>query len=486
MPAKKRKIIKRKVAKSDVKKIPKVPIAKPNINLSPYDIVTLVQQKFRQDMDADNINIQRRQAELAAERKAITSPEFQKALDANTKSLMSLQQEMEMFKHEQQRQQIESQRAFQQSPEFREMQLKLVQIEERANHANEMQRAENERMQANIIREIQSSQEAYNQRLEKAQLERETRIISDMNERFDKFQDEKAKLDTRAMEQKGELHAKGLKRTKDAAQKAANETAKVKVQTENLNEMIEVTKQENENIKRQAYLDELRTKGAENAKKVGEARAQQELEQERLEREIDYEKRRQKSLLESEIVAKQSKQIIDDLQGHIQQLKKSDPISRLTGDPSLIEVDLFMLGEERKRYEEAQRNLAMTRVHQHAMLDMNKEVDALATEIKNSGQGITFTKLYDKDPDSIVRAMGDLVQLRQGRGELTKNLSSIFPAIQTKLNDIEQRSQALASREQQFESEKSDLLNQVRDTNVMYQRALRENESLKQQVGFPS
>ena len=191
---------------------------------------------------------------------------------------MSLQQEMEMLKHEQQRQQVEAQRAFQQSPEFREMQLKLIQIEERANHANEMQRAENERMQANIIREIQSSQEAYNQRLEKAQLERETRIISDMNERLDKFEDEKAKLDARAMEQKGELHAKGLKRTKDAAQKAANETAKVKVQTENLNEMIEVTKQENENIKRQAYLDELRTKGAENAKKVGEARAQQELE----------------------------------------------------------------------------------------------------------------------------------------------------------------------------------------------------------------
>ena len=84
-------------------------------------------------------------------------------------------------------------------------------------------------MQANIIREIQSSQEAYNERLERAQLERETKIISDMNERFDRFQDEKAKLDTRAMEQKGELHAKGLKRTKDAAQKAANETAKVKV-----------------------------------------------------------------------------------------------------------------------------------------------------------------------------------------------------------------------------------------------------------------
>ena len=145
-----------------------------------------------------------------------------------------------------------------------------------------------------------------------------------------------------------------------------------------------------------------------------------------------------------------------------------------------------MLGEERKRYEEAQRNLAMTRVHQHATLDMNKEVDALATEIKNSGQGITFSKLYDKDPDSIVRAMGNLVQLRQGREELTKNLSSIFPAIQTKLNDIEQRSQALASREQQFESEKSDLLNQVRDTNVMYQRALQENASLKQQLGMPS
>ena len=126
MPAKKKKIIKRKVAKSDVRRIPKMPTVKPNLNISPFDVANMVQQRFRQDMEADNINIQRRQTELAAERKAIESPEFQKALDANTKSLMSLQQEMQMFKHEQQRQQVEAQRAFQQSPEFREMQLKLA------------------------------------------------------------------------------------------------------------------------------------------------------------------------------------------------------------------------------------------------------------------------------------------------------------------------------------------------------------------------
>ena len=488
MPAKK-KIIKRKVKKSDVKRIPKIPNVKPNLNISPFDLANMVQQKFRQDMDADNTRIQQRQKELQAKKKVIQSPEYQKALDENTKSLMSLQHEMAMFKQEQERSIIEAQRAFQNSPEFREMQLKQVQLQEQLNHANEMQRVESERMQANIIREIQSSQEAYSQRLEKAQLERETKLMKQMNDRWDKFEDEQAKLVTRKMEQKGEIHAQGLKKTQKEAQKTANETAKVRVETEQLDEQIKITKEQNQNIIRQAYLNELQRIGAENAKKIGEERAQQELEKQRLEREIEYEKRHQESLLESEIVAKQSKQIIHELQGHIQELKKSDPNSRLTGDPALLEADLSVLGDDRKKYEEAQRNLAMIRYKQHVILDMNKEVDSLATEIRDTGQGITFSELYGRNPSDIIRAMADLNQIRQGRGVLTSNLGSIFPAIRDTQRDIERRSQAIASRETeltQFESQREDLLNQVKDTNIINERLLQENVSLKQQLGMPT
>ena len=568
MPPKKKKIIKRKVTKADVKKIPKVPIAKPNINISPYDLANMVQQKFRADMEADNIKMQRRQAELAAQKKVIASPEFQKALEDNTKSFMSLQQEMQMFKSEQKRQQVDAQREFQNTPQFKEMMTEITKIRAYNQHSEEMRHAEFDRLQANIDRKIQSSQEAYNQRLEKAitqreteymnnmnalreqqakmaadaeaiartqndlikqtilehetklsqqmndlkaqqtkmnanaiarertrdqltektrleyetrlsqqmndlkeqqaqiaadaiarertrdqliekaQIERQIQQTKEMNERFDKLDSETAKHEVRKMEQKGELHAKGLKRTKDAAQKAANEKAKVQVQNENLEELIEVTKQENENIKRQAYLHELRTTGAANAKAVGEAKAKQELERARLEREIDFEKQHQKSLLENEVVTKQNKKIIDDLQGQLRQIKSSDPTSRLTGDPSLIEVDLYMLGDEKKRYEQAQRELAQARVYQHAILDMHKEVDELAKVIHDTGQGITFSQLYERRPDSIIKAMADLAQMRQGRAKLTENLSSIFPAIRTKLTEIEQRSQQLASREE--------------------------------------
>ena len=168
MAPKKKKIIKKKISKSDVRRIPKIPNVKPNLNISPFDLANMVQQKFRQDMDADNTRIEQRQKELQAKKKVIQSPEYQKALDEHTKSLMSLQHEMSMVKQLQERSIIEAQRAFQNSPEFKEMQLKQVQLQEQLNHANEMRRVENERMEANIIREVQSSQEAYDQRLEKA------------------------------------------------------------------------------------------------------------------------------------------------------------------------------------------------------------------------------------------------------------------------------------------------------------------------------
>ena len=556
MPPKKRKIIKkRKITKADVKRIPKVPVMRPNINLSPYDIATMVQQKFKQDMEADNINIERRQAELAAQKKAIESPEFQKALDANTKSLMSLQQEMQMVKSEQQRQQVDAQRAFQQSPEFQEMMSKITKIRQDVKHSEDMQRAELDRLQANIVREMLLSQETHNQRLEKAiaqrntdymrdmnalyeqqakiaadaeareqtrdelikktLLEHETRHMEEMNKleerhanalaekfaitqdstqrleraiveqqtkqyeqvnaRLDKLQNEKAKYEAQTTEQEGEYRVGEYKRTKDTQKKLATDRAKAKRKTEFIEERIEIQKQANENIKRKAYYDELKSQGAADSKEVGEERAQQELERRRIERETESEKQRQKTLLEQEVVAKQNQKIISDLQSQIQQIKSSDPTSRLTGDPSLIEADLFILGDEKKRYEQAQREAAQARVYQHAILDMNKEVDALAKEINDTGQGITFSELYTKSASGIIQSMADLVQMRQGRKVFSENIDSIFPAVQARQREIEKEAQALANQQKAFEYDKAQLNNKVRDTEVLNQR-------LKQQL----
>ena len=541
-----------------------MPIARPNISLSPYDIANMVQQRFRLDMGADNNRIERKQKELQAQRKAIESPEFQKQLDANTKSLMSLQKEVEMFKHEQQRQEIESQRAFQNTSEFREMMGNLAEIRQSIKHTREMAQAESDRIQTSIDRQIQSSQKAYNQKLEtaleqyktqhmkdmnvlydrqsrlhaeaeareqsqndlikqvleeqkteymkqindlktqqaqieanaiareetrdqlieKARVERETKLRKEINDRFDRFDSETAKLEERVMEQKGELHAKGLKQTKKAAQKAANDKAKVQVQNENLEELIEVSRKENENIKRQAYLDELRTQGAADAKKVGEAKAQQELERIRLEREIEFEKQRHKALLDKEIVVKESKKIIDDLQGQIQAIKASDPTSRLTGDPALIEVDLYMLGDEQEKYKEAQRRFAETRYYQHAMLNLNKEADEIAKVIRDSGQGVNFSQLYGKDPADVVRAMGKLALMRQGREVLSENINEIFPAVQTRLNEIERRAEQVAVRERTIGAREAEWTNQLAEARIIIQNQQKQLAVANQQLAM--
>ena len=453
MPAKKKKIIKkRKINKAGVKRIPKYPNIKPNINLSPYDIATLVQQKFKQDMEADNVRIEKRQAELAAERKAIKSPEFKKALDEHTKSLMSLQQEIATQKEEMRRAQVDSQREFERSPAFREMMNELVSVRRHAEHSEEMRKSENEKIMSEIERRIQSTQEAWEQRLEQAQLDRETQHMKQVNDRIDKLEDEKAKYEARVSEAKGAAHAEGLKRTQKKVEQNAQAAAKVKVQAEHEEEALAITKEGQKNIKRQAYIETLQKEGPEMRRKEGEAMAKVELENQRLEAEIASEKKKHKLLMEKEIVAKESQKIIADLQGQIQAIKSSDPTSRLTGDPALIEVDLFMLGEEQEKYKEAQRKLAETRYHQHAMQNLNKEVDELAKAIRDSGQGIEFSQLYGKDPSAIVAAMRNLVQLKQGRRILTENLPSIFPSLQTRLIEIEQRSQQLASREQSITS----------------------------------
>ena len=526
MAPKKKKIIKkRRIAKADVKRIPKMPMPKPNINLSPYDIANMVQQRFKQDMEADNNKIKRRQVELQAERNAIQSPEFKKTLDEHTKSLMSLQQELATQKDEMRRAQVDSQREFQRSPEFRQMMEEWVSVRRHIEHSEEMRKAESEKIVSEIDRQIQSSQEAYNQRLEKAIVEHETRNREEMNkleerraqviaegfaitqdstqrlekavleqqikqqkqinELNEKWQDETATFEAQTTEKERENRVEGYKRTQGKRRDLALDRAKAKVNAELLDEQIEIQKQVNENTKRQAYLEQLETQGAADAKEVGEKRARQELEKIRLDRAIEFERQRQKSLLDNEIVAKESQKIITDLQGQIQAIKSSDPNSRLTGDPALIEVDLFMLGEEQEKYKEAQRKLAETRYHQHAMQNLNKEVDELAKAIRDSGQGIEFSQLYGKDPSAIVGAMRDLVELKQGRKILTENLPSIFPSLQTRLIEIEQRSQQLASREQSItsrEQKMDEIDDQQREAKILIQRQDQQIAEYQQQL----
>ena len=82
MPPKKKKIIKkRKITKADVRRIPKMPMSKPNINLSPYDIGNMVQQMFKQNVAEDRRKMERRRVENEAERKVLQSPEIKQAMD---------------------------------------------------------------------------------------------------------------------------------------------------------------------------------------------------------------------------------------------------------------------------------------------------------------------------------------------------------------------------------------------------------------------
>ena len=494
-------MIKKKISKSDVKRIPKIQNVRPNITISPYDLANMVQQKFRQDMEADTINIQRRQAELEAQSKAIASPEFQKALDANTRSLMSLQKEIDMFKHEQQRQEIESQRAFQNTPQFREMMTNLTKIRQDIKHTSDMTAAESDKIQANIVRELQSSQEAYNQRLEKAiaqreteymnkmndiyerqaqlqadaiareetqndlikktieeqkteymkqindlktqqaqieantiareenrdkliekaRIEREAKLYKQINDRLDGLSEQQAKLEAHNTDIKSELHQMETKRYKKKEQKAANESAKAKVEQKHLETMKEIAEQQQENVKQEAYNDAMLKQGLEYATEEGVKQAEsdmaklknerlntnfkeevnahmlaaktkymqdnlstmadeiasRELELGKISQEAKYNEEKQQFLLKRDAEIKKCQTLLDEMKGHIRSLKSADPTSRLTGDDSLFERDLDMLGPELERYQFLQRRVAELRALDHLVLNPEADKDLI-------------------------------------------------------------------------------------------------------------
>ena len=494
MAPKKKKIIKkRKITKADVKRIPKYPNVKANINLSPYDIANMVQQRFQQDMEADSNKIKRRQAEIKAEREAIQSPEFKKALDENTKSSMSLQKELATYKEEMRRAQVDAQREFERSPEFKEMLGKLVLAKKYAEHSKEMQRAESDRIQADIVRQIQSTQKDWEQRLEKAQLERETQQVEQVNGQIDKLKDEKAGFVVRAAKAKGANHAEKLPSMQKKIQQNAQGAAKAAVQAEHEEEALAITKKEQENIRRQAYLKALQEDGPKFRAAEGEAMAKADLERQRLESEIERERKKQKLLMEKENVAKELAQQKEEMIQHLQKLKQNDPSSRIIGDPSIFEADLYMLGPEQERYKELYRQQLETVSLQNVVLSQDREIRELQEQINSSEYGVKFEQLYDKDPGRMVKALGDLAQLRQGRAILWEDMASIFPSVKDVQQRQEQRAEELARRDSEIrgreeavgarEQQMTEIDNQLREAKITIQRQNQQLAAYQQQYG---
>ena len=443
MPPKKKKIIKkRKITKADVRRIPKMPMSKPNINLSPYDIGNMVQQMFKQNVAEDRRKMERRRVENEAERKVLQSPEIRQAMDDIAKL------------------------------------DRMVELQKRQNEY------ERRRLELDYAREALQLPKNRQEMFSIAKDERELRLSKRHNDLLESQEEETARFQARRANAKGELHALGLKTVQRDRQSAANATAKARVQAENAEERLKATKEGQKIMRTQAYIDALNKQGPKLRKAEGEAIARAELENKRIEAEVEQSKRKQKLLLEKEVEAKECEQLIQQYKDHIKTLRSNDPTSRLTGDDALLEQDLDMLGEEKSRYQQAVRELQQVRAVRHAILANNKELEALQLQIDIADYGPTIEKLYGKDPESFVRHAGNLVQLRQGRSVLSDEevMRQVFPALAELQRDNEARFTRLSLREAELEERESTIdareavwKEQLQDYRVV-------NEQLRQQL----
>ena len=440
MAPKKKKIIKKKITKADVKRIPKIQNVKPNISISPFDLANMVQQKFRQDMDADKVRIEKRQAELQAERKALQSPEIKQ----------------------------------------------LMNDVARLNRMNQLQQRQNQGQQLQVELDAEASAiqspETRERMVSVAQTERVVRLSKQRNDLMDQSEYETAKLEARRDDIKGELHAHELKRTKQASQKIAKAKAKAQVQTEQLDEQIKIKKEDVKNIEREAYVQELDTTGKENARELGRMRAKQLLETTRLKQAAEDAEKKQKALFEFETKAKQCEQLIGQYKEHIRILKEHDPNFQLTDDPALFEADLYVLGEKKEQYQQAVRELEQLRAFQRTAISYNNEVEELKKQLQDAPYGVSFSSLYGNNPSNIVRAVGSLVQVRQGRAALTDSIGEIFPEVvevqkrtERRAEEIAKEREELEAQKTQFESDKLEMENRLRDASVV-------NTQLRQQL----
>ena len=481
-----------KPTKADAKKAPKIPTVKPSMNISPYDIANMVQQKFKQDMDADNTKIQKRQREIQAERRAIQSPEYRQQLDEQTKSKMSLHHEMELLKDDVARVQVEARRAFERSPMAEEMMNELATIRRQTQHSEEMRKSESEKIMSEIERKIQSTEKAWEQRLEKAQIDRENQHMKQVNDRLDKLEDEKAKYEARVSDAKGAARAEGLKRTQKKVEQNAQAAAKVRVQAEHEEETLAITKEGQKNIRRQAYIKVLQEEGPKLRAAEGEAMAKAELENQRLESEMERERKKQKLLLEKEGVVKQLAQQKEEMIQHLQKLRQNDPSSRIIGDASVFEADLYMLGPEQERYKELYRQQLETIALQNVVLSQDREIKELQQQIDTSKYGLQFERLYGKDPERMVKALGDLAQIRQGRAILWEDMESIFPNVKDVQQRQEARAEALARRGSELTSREeavgareqrmNEIDDQRRESQIIIQRQDQQIADYQQQL----
>ena len=298
-------------------------------------------------------------------------------------------------------------------------------------------------------------------------------LANDVIENLESREEEKARFEARRADAKGELEVLDQKRIQKERDKVAKATAKARVQSEHADELLVATKQQQKNLRTQAYIDTLQEEGPKLRKAEGEALAKVELENQRLEAEVGLTRNQQKLLLEHSVAVKELEQQKADVIQLLKDIRKDDPDSRITGDPALLEVDLQQLGEEQERFKSIHRQAAEARAIQYAILSQCKEVEDLKQQIQSSPYGMSFSSLYGNESNA-VRAVGNLIQLRQGRAALTDKMEEIFPAVaqvqreqERKFEQIARERQELEAQKAQFEVEKVEMQNRLQDANAI-------------------
>ena len=498
MPAKKKKIIKRRINKADAKRIPKYDNIKPNINLSPFDLANMVQQKFKQDMEADQVRIEKQHAQLEAERKALHSPEIRQLMTDVARLNRMAQLQQRQNQGENLRVELDADATAIGSQEYHDGVVAVKTLEKRTDLTRRQNVALSQMQDAIADKEVIAAQlkgdqvQREQRKTYKKQLDKEANRLAAMDLNVQHLQRMKAIRDKEDEARKLEVASK--LRDELAFQYIAEEgEAQANV------EMLQLVNQRrrdtmNERINA-GVLDAKTKKMEELLPQVSEELAAKELEIQKLQRDAELAEQKQKSLLAYQTRIKQYEQAKSDMLEQLRTIRQDDPNSRITADPSLLEQDLKLLGEERERYEQAHRNAAETLALHRIALAADKEATAIREQLDSTQYGHMFEQLYGKDEGSYVRAVGNLAQLRQGRAALTDRMDEIFPPLAEKLREIERRSEGQAKRgadltadrarldeeRARFEAERGELLNQLRDTKAIVQRQEQQLAAIQRQ-----
>ena len=414
---------------------------------------------------------------------------------------------------------IQAERKVLQSPEIRQLMTDVA----RLNRMTQLQQRQNQNEQLHLELDADAtaigSQEYHEGVVAVKKLEKQTDVTRRQNAALSQMQDAIADQEVIESQLKGDQHQREqTKRYKQKLDSEANRLARMKLNVQHLQRMKSIRDQEDEarklevanklrdevaeryiaeegeaqanvemlqmvNQRRRDTMNERINAGVLDAKtkkmeellpQASNEIAQKEIEIQKLQRDAELAEQKQKSLFEQQTKVKQFEQTRNEIMEHLKRLRETDPDSRITADPSLLEVDLQMVGEEQKRYQEAHRGICETLALQHVVLDEDKELGELR-----------------QNPEAFVRHAGNLVQLRQGRTALTSNMSDIFPAVaqvqkenERKFDQLAQRERAVEERENTIDAREKLWQDQLTESRIIIQQQQSQLQNQEQQLAW--